>query len=186
MREVWPERCEHTDCNYQNRLEYCSEEARDPSGWALIAAGELEALLYEGKEFVRGGFKCSDESERYSFERTFSYLEGDLSTGNTLIDRRIKVAHSLDKHFNINQYRVTTSWCEFGKPDASFIVGYSFEYYPEGPVQAVMTEPVQPIESLKNGMIDYQSRDMTAYDFEQLAELAEQARLVVEAGGKVA
>ncbi|HET7629809.1 MAG TPA: hypothetical protein VFK03_00375 [Candidatus Saccharimonadales bacterium] len=170
------ERCQHLKCNHQERLEYCPEVATDPEGKAALVIDMIDYLLYDKADFKRGGFEHCAQSDGHTFKRDFSWLDWGMSSSERLdlFETNVVIEHNYDRRLRADRYLVSASWNTLSEDHQArgFRVDYAIDKYPEGRLQAEITEPDFNVEVITtpNQAIKYTSRPLTVYDLECLKD----------------
>lgn len=158
------ERCQDGGCGYENRLEYCVEDARDPDGYASYVIAALDDLLYENEQVASDTFVLeSDRNDQY-MQRSFSLSHFDSETWILPTTRTsVAINHHVNKRLQCESYNVTVGWAVEREECVStpFVMKYSIDVYPNGNVQAELESPNFSIDNSE-------TTALTNYDYEQL------------------
>lgn len=162
-------------CVHGERRDYCLEEARDREGDAMLVIDELDAIMYDEEDFVRGGFYYSASGGVHSMERHFTNLTDEVAAdGNiALFDHDVSLCHRYDRSLETHHYEVVANWDSMGSSaETGFQVEFTIDLYREGNIQAAITEPDLRTHLLRPGQrLSYATREMTPYDYQQLLRL---------------
>lgn len=156
--------CEHSKCDFNNRLEYCPVEAGREGGAAVVVIDAMDAILYEGEHVSGNHYQLTSDNSEQLLHRSFSYLHGDTEGWVwPLTETQMNIGHRTDRQTGAESYAVEVSWQvhQQGATDDRFVVRYYIDSYPEGDVQAMIEEP-----NVVTG--ERESRLMTEYDYETL------------------
>lgn len=104
------ERCEHPDCGFENRLEYCELEASDPEE-AMVVTDLLDYLLYDSGPVTSEEDYLSNAGPTQEVTRSFSYVSGDYASGNwPLVTTKVVIRHIQDREYERENYEVAVCW----------------------------------------------------------------------------
>jgi hypothetical protein len=160
------EQCHHSNCGYQNRLEYCDIDAADRDGIAVEVTGMVDAMLCEPKSMSGSRLKVRVDTDSHIISRQFHSLHSDTASDATL-ETMTYLEYGQTNHLHRERYTVGIQWLTALTHNKylSTAAGYSIDLYPAGPVQGLVCES------------DGSTRRITNYDFKFLfkhvAELAE-------------
>jgi hypothetical protein len=158
-------RCDHAECGFENRQEYCIITASEPDGGAIVVADMLDELLEESGLVQSDNAAYISEPEGSIFTRSFSHLDGDFQSWIwPPTERRLAICHEFDRKLNRDSYHVAVGWIihRAGITHNAFNTTYTIDIYPQGRVQAVVEQPSLEQEG------EFESRAMTDYDYETL------------------
>lgn len=158
------ERCQDSSCGYENRLEYCVDDARDPNGYVSYVIAALDELLYENEQVASDTFVLETDSNDQYMQRSFSLSHFDPQTWILPTNKTsIAITHHISKKLRCESYCVTVGWVVEREECSSdpFIMKYAIDVYPNGDVQAELVSPNFSIDSEETTML-------TNYDYEQL------------------
>lgn len=159
-----PERCDHDNCGFESRLEYCAGEATNPEGVSWLTTQLLDDLLCNTQDVRSESFWVSADGAGVVTTRSFSYLRGDFGSYVwPLHSIHLSIQHTLDKKLRADKYHVVLGWRvhQQGVTDDPFATTYDIEEYPRGDTQSFMEAP-----DIFTGARE--SRLMTDYDLRQL------------------
>lgn len=71
------ERCHDSVCGYENRIEYCEQDARDPEGYVTYVVDAIDTLLYENGHIENNNFMVKVDHDSHFLHRSFSMSHFD-------------------------------------------------------------------------------------------------------------
>lgn len=156
--------CEHSKCEFNNRLEYCAIEAANPEEAVAVVLVELDAILYDEDHIAGDSYQLTSDDSETLLCRSFSYLQGDIKSFVwPLTEKTLSVRHRVDKKMGAESYAIEMGWRvhQQGATNDRFVVRYCIDTYAKGNVQAEIEAP-----DVLTG--ERFARPMTTYDYEQL------------------
>jgi hypothetical protein len=160
MSESLAERCEHGDCDFDSRLEYCEVEAAKPDGPLVETTDLIDILLCEPDYIADSDFFASFGPNEGLIRRHFPML---TAAGETTTETTISISHTQERQPSRDRYAIAVNWIaeNAGSIIHKDITAYSIDVYPSGPIQAMVSER------------DDEARRLTPYDVGQLNGLLE-------------
>ncbi len=165
------ERCLDSGCGYENRLEYCVQEAKDPAGDAAVVLEFLDSLIDDNND-VTCELRIGRADAKMLVSRCdFTVLSSNLTTPSwpitenylsiTRFTDRTKASHS--------RYDVMVAWTVrqgSNLNDKSYNVFYSIDDHGKNGVEGetIVQDPETNL---------YVAADLTNYDYLQLFEALE-------------
>lgn len=159
------EQCHHSDCGFENRLQYCAIDAAAPDGPAQVVAELVDEMLCEPHTMVGSDLNVRTSPEGRTISRRFSGLYTYIES-HTLLETTTRISFDYDNKFQRERYTIGIGWLleNIKRQRVAMHAGYSIDIYPSGPVQASLCDT------------DGSTRRMTDYDynflFDHIAELA--------------
>ena len=161
------ERCQDSGCGFENRLEYCEDDARDPEGYASFVISALDELLYDADQIASGRLTLESDVDGQSMTRSFSMSHfDDNSLIMPLTRTSIAITHQQNKRLKSESYSIKLGWAVERVECISvpFLTEYTIDVYPGGQIQAELEQPNIIHERREKA-------DLTNYDYQQLYQV---------------
>ncbi len=161
------ERCYDNGCGYENRAEYCEQDAKDPDGHVSYVVNSIDELLYDTSLIVSGRLSAEVDDGGMYMQRSFAVSHFDSKGWILPLTRTaVSITHRINKRLNCDEYRITMGWAieRLDTISDPFLVQYAIDVYKSGDVQAEIERPDFSNDGRDRGPI-------TAYDYEQLYEV---------------
>lgn len=158
------ERCQDSSCGFENRKEYCTQEAKDPDGDAAYVAQAIDELLYENESIASENYAIYVDRDGHVLQRSFSITHFDSQTYILpLIKSTIAIMHVTNRNLDCDSYGIELTWAveRIDTVSEPYTVQYTIDLYKKGLVQAIVEQP----DILNNGR---ETSAITSYDFNDL------------------
>ncbi len=101
------ERCQDSGCGFENRQEYCAQDAKDPDGEAAYVVQAIDDLLYENESIASENYAISVDSNGQILQRSFAITHFDPRTYILpLTKSTIAITHKTNRQLECESYDI--------------------------------------------------------------------------------